>query len=441
MKTTNKLLPCLLLALFMGTGMNAQFLKKLAKKAEQAAERTIEGRVDREASKKTDEALDKVLEPGSNNEQQPSASQGPTAHQDAPDQGGEPTTATDPETTGQKTLAVYSKFDFVPGETPLLYEDFSQEFIGDLPSNWNTNGSGEVVQLEDGIDKWYAINNGSLTLPYLDTELPMDYTIEFDLLVTNVSKATTSTAKLDILLSETPNLGKHGDHALARLFFSQNIDMGIRADNNFYDDPDPINNSVSRDLWSLYRDVVHVSLAVNGNRFRLWLNEHKIYDLPQFIVKPEKIENLKFKVDGMDNEKDGERLLITNLRINQGGEDLRRKLISDGKISTNGILFGSGSAEILPESMGIIRQVSQVLAQDKTSKLKIVGHTDSDGSDESNLLLSKERAEAVKSALTSIYGVSELRLETEGKGESMPLKDNATTLGKSQNRRVEFIKI
>src|SRR5690606_4765441 len=270
---------------------------------------------------------------------------------------------------------------------------------------------------------------------------PMDYTIEFDLLVTNVSKATTSTAKLDILLSETPNLGKHGDHALARLFFSQNIDMGIRADNNFYDDPDPINNSVSRDLWSLYRDVVHVSLAVNGNRFRLWLNEHKIYDLPQFIVKPEKIENLKFKVDGMDNEKDGERLLITNLRINQGGEDLRRKLISDGKISTNGILFGSGSAEILPESMGIIRQVSQVLAQDKTSKLKIVGHTDSDGSDESNLLLSKERAEAVKSALTSIYGVSELRLETEGKGESMPLKDNATTLGKSQNRRVEFIKI
>ena len=439
MKTTHKLLPFLLLALFAGSSMNAQFLKKLAKKAEQAAERTIEGRVDRETTKKTDEALDEILEPGSDKKQAPS--QEPSAPQGSADQGEAPTTATGPTVSGPKTLNVYSKFDFVPGETPLLFEDFSQEFIGDLPSNWNTNGSGEVVQLEDGIDKWYAISNKSLTLPDLGTDLPLDYTIEFDLLATNLSKETSSTARLDILLTETDNLSGHGNHALTKLNFCQYIDAGVQVDNNFKGDPDPIHNTVRRDLRALYRDVVHVSIAVNGTRFRLWLNEHKVYDLPKYIVKPELIKNLKFRVEGMNVEKNGERLLITNLRINEGGEDLRRKLISDGKISTNGILFSSGSADILPESMGIIRQVSQVLEQDKSSKLKIVGHTDSDGSDESNLLLSKQRAEAVKSALMSVYGVSETRLETEGKGESVPLKDNATALGKSQNRRVEFIKI
>lgn len=440
MKTTNKLLPCLLIALFAGTGMNAQFFKKLAKKAEKAAERTIEGRVEKESAKKTDKTLDDILEPGSGKKQAPSTTQGPRAPEGSQGQG-EASMAKGQVDAGPKTLNVYSKFDFVPGDTPLYQDDFSQEFIGDLPSNWNTNGSGEVVQLEDGNNKWYAISNSSLTLPDLGVDLPMDYTIEFDLLVTNISKATNTWARLEIFLSETPGLTQHGNNAQAHLYFSQNIDMGVRVHNQFSGDPDPISNSVTRDLNMLYTDVVHVAIAVNGNRYRLWLNEHKVYDLPQLIVKPELIKTLKFEALGMDNEKDGERLLITNLRINQGGEDLRRKLISEGKISTNGILFGSGSADLLPESMGIIRQISQVLSQEGATKLKIIGHTDSDGPESSNLILSQERAEAVKTALTSIYGIAPERLETEGKGESVPLQDNGTALGKAQNRRVEFIKI
>ena len=42
-------------------------------------------------------------------------------------------------------LEVLSKFDFVPGDKLLYYDDFSQDFIGDFPSKWNTNGTGEVV--------------------------------------------------------------------------------------------------------------------------------------------------------------------------------------------------------------------------------------------------------------------------------------------------------
>jgi outer membrane protein OmpA-like peptidoglycan-associated protein len=90
--------------------------------------------------------------------------------------------------------------------------------------------------------------------------------------------------------------------------------------------------------------------------------------------------------------------------------------------------------------MGIIRQISQVLVQEASMKLKIVGHTDADGSDESNLKLSKNRADAVKNALVSVYGVSADRLTSEGKGEGEPVGDNNTPDGKAQNRRVEFIK-
>lgn len=91
--------------------------------------------------------------------------------------------------------------------------------------------------------------------------------------------------------------------------------------------------------------------------------------------------------------------------------------------------------------MGVIRQIFQVLQQDSSIKLNIVGHTDSDGDENSNLTLSKNRAESVKKALVSVYGVDANRLSTDGKGESEPVGDNNTSDGKSQNRRVEFIKI
>ena len=79
--------------------------------------------------------------------------------------------------------------------------------------------------------------------------------------------------------------------------------------------------------------------------------------------------------------------------------------------------------------------------QDENIKLNIIGHTDSDGSDTANMKLSKERANAVKQALVSIYKISGNRLQTDGKGESTPVSDNNTSNGKAKNRRVEFVKI
>ncbi|RIV43609.1 OmpA family protein [Flagellimonas pelagia] len=438
MKTSNKLFYCLTLFLLIGSGTQAQFLKKLAKKAQNAAERTVEQRVDKEASKKTDQALDSILEPGSGQGQAPNTNKNTGNNNPGSD---EAPVAGTKVSAGPKTLEVYSKFDFVPGDKPLYYDDFNQDFIGDFPAKWNTNGSGEVVNLEGSSDKWYAIANKSLTIPNLPRKLPEDYTVEFDLKATNLSRNTSSLATLEIYLSETPNLTTSESNVMATLNFCQYIAVGVKVDNDFDKDPSPITNTLQRDLREVFQDIVHVSIAVNKNRYRLWLNETKIVDLPQFVVRPELINYLKFKVNGVDEQGNGERLLISNLKINEGGVDLRRKLLAEGKISTNGILFNSGSATILPQSMGIIRQISQVLQQDAAIKLKIVGHTDADGSDENNLKLSKDRAEAVKNSLVSVYGIGADRLVSEGKGESEPVGDNSTPEGKSQNRRVEFIKL
>ena len=151
------------------------------------------------------------------------------------------------------------------------------------------------------------------------------------------------------------------------------------------------------------------------------------------------LNSIKINVHGLKDGK--ENIYISNLKVAEGGIDLRRKLMAEGKISTNGILFDSGSANIQPQSMGIIRQISQVLQQEGSMNLNIVGHTDADGDDASNMDLSKRRADAVKDALVNIYNIAASRMQTEGKGESEPVGDNGTVDGKAQNRRVEFIKI
>jgi len=436
MKTSNKLCYCMFFALLLGTSSEAQFFKKLKKKAEKAAQQTVEDRVAEETSKKTDQALDSILEPGSGGKQAP----GTQGNENTTGTNSESTSPTGSVATGPKTIQVYSKFDFVPGDKPLFYDDFNDEFMGDFPSKWNTNGSGEVVTIGTLPGKWYSVANRSLTIPNLGTTLPEDFTMEFDLKTTNLSRSTGSGAILGIYLSETNGLTTNENNVFANLNFCQYIAIGVRVDNNFRGDPAPIANTLQQDFRELYKDVVHVSIAVNKNRYRLWLNENKVVDLPQFIVSPELINYVKFYVNGIDKQKRQEQVLISNLKISGGGVDLRRKLMSEGKISTNGILFNSGSADILPQSMGIIRQISQVLNQDSSISLNIIGHTDSDGSDESNVTLSKNRAEAVKKALVSVYGISADRLSSEGKGEAEPVADNATAQGKAQNRRVEFIK-
>ncbi len=335
-------------------------------------------------------------------------------------------------------LEVYSKYDFVPGDKLLFFDDFSQDFIGDFPSKWNTNGGGEVVNING--EKWFELLSGygNFYIPDVNS-LPEEYTIEFDILVDGVDNKTSSTARLYIYLSDSDEF-KHGrTYVKSSIPFCQYSAIEIRVQNYVNLGGGGINNGVKADIRKQVLNKPHISIAVNKQRYRLWVNQKKYIDVPRMISLEHPMNFIKFNAN---NFKDGkERIFIKNLKLAEGGVDLRRKLLSEGKISTNGILFDSGSANIQPQSLGIVRQISQVLMQDDTIKLKIVGHTDADGSDDANLKLSKARAEAVKNALVSIYKVSADRLETDGKGESEPVGDNSTSDGKAKNRRVEFITI
>jgi len=423
---------------------NAQFLKKLGKRAERAAERAVERRVDKETTEKTDQVLDSILEPGSKGGSQGGGLPQPTETGGTPNDsgsnsgGGNVNSGSGGGDTGPKSIAVYSKFDFVPGDKGLFFDDFSNDFIGDFPSKWNTNAGGEVVTLGDSPQKWFDLKSG-YNIYYLPDvpQLPEEYTIEFDIAAVGLDRQTSSNAKLRVSLSDDDKFAPGKNFAFAEIPFCQYAAIGVTVENRI-NGQRQIRSTVKADLRDEILNMPHISIAANSQRFRLWVNEVKYIDIPRMLPPGAVLHTLKFHANSFKEGK--EKVFITNLKVAEGGVDLRRKLISEGKISTNAILFESGSANLKPQSMGVIRQISQVLLQEQSMKLKIVGHTDADGNDSSNMELSKKRADAVKNALVSVYNIASSRLVTEGKGETEPVGDNGTPDGKAQNRRVEFIK-
>jgi OmpA-OmpF porin, OOP family len=132
---------------------------------------------------------------------------------------------------------------------------------------------------------------------------------------------------------------------------------------------------------------------------------------------------------------------ISNIKITTAAPDTRNKLLTEGKLVTYGIYFDVNKDIVKPESYGTLKDIAAVLKEVPNVKVKIVGHTDSDGDDKSNLDLSQRRAASVKNALVKDFGIDASMLETDGKGEIEPVAQNNSPVNKALNRRVEFIKL
>jgi OOP family OmpA-OmpF porin len=114
-------------------------------------------------------------------------------------------------------------------------------------------------------------------------------------------------------------------------------------------------------------------------------------------------------------------------------------LVDDGIIRLANLHFSSGKAEIHPDDFPVLDEVGEILVRWPMAQIEIGGHTDAQGSDEKNQLLSEQRAQAVRDYLaTKFADLGAERLTVKGHGETQPVADNATPEGRAQNRRVEF---
>jgi len=106
------------------------------------------------------------------------------------------------------------------------------------------------------------------------------------------------------------------------------------------------------------------------------------------------------------------------------------------------IQFDFDSSNIKPESYPLLNEFALALKSDlKEQVISIAGHTDSDGSDDYNLVLSQKRARAVQQYLIEKHQILSQRLRVESFGKHCPIVSNDSIQNKAKNRRVEFINI
>lgn len=335
----------------------------------------------------------------------------------------------------QTSSNITSKFDFVPGEKIIFYDDFSSESIGDFPLQWLTNGSGEIVALDKFEGRWFQITKSGYYIPEVNDKFTDNYTIEFDLVVlSDVESQIPSVVDIYFLSGELTNPLQGSQPGNAGLKIQPNYETLIW--NNWSEAREWQGDEGQVNFSFKPMEKYHISFWVQKQRVRMYANDQKVLDLPRGLQA-----NYTYNIFRIDDNSDETTPLISNFRMAAGLPDMRNKLITEGKLVTYGILFDVNSDKIKPESAPTIKEIVGVLKENPTIRVKIVGHTDSDGADNLNLDLSKRRAESVKNDLIKTYGIDAARIETEGKGETQPIAPNDSGVNKAKNRRVEFIKL
>lgn len=343
------------------------------------------------------------------------------------------------------SLQTYSKYDFIPGEKIVFFDDFSQDAVGDFPALWNTNGSGEVVTTNLFPGRWLQFKPKSYTAIWTDKllQFPDNYTIEFDIIPTKGDEGERMHGyTFRLIQSMNVNAwdggavpGKAGfgytmeyygthhyrTYLQGHIYGEENESMGLSGSNE--------EEETKQQLHQKY----HIAIWVQKSRLRLYQNESKIFDIPKAFPLPAiKMDRMRFESGAA---------MVSNIRIAVGAPDMRNKLLTEGKIVSYGIYFDVNKDVVKPESYGSLKQIAAILTENPDVKIQIVGHTDADGADAANLDLSKRRAAAVKAELAKTFGIEEFRMETDGKGEAQPVAANDNSANKALNRRVEFIKL
>ncbi|MCF0054849.1 OmpA family protein [Dyadobacter sp. CY356] len=433
-----KLLLVLLVSASVTPG-NAQLLDRLRNKVEQKVGDKIDQSIDKATQKK--KPKDTPASPETST-QQDNPQESSTTSAPAND-----TPVSSPKPAAVQDINSYSRFDFIPGEKIIVHEDFSQESIGDFPTNWNTRSSAELVTINNREGKWLRMAQTGVFYPeYVSSNLPENFTLQMDLLANQqvaaigqwmISFMQTKETNEKFKLGEALNTSEVANFKLCfqpassdkgQMYYSTNL-IGSQYKHGIPEFNVPGKPSVKISIWR------------QKQRVRVYLDSTKILDIPRALDADAALNSLVFSSSNPEyQDKDGA-FFMGNIQLAVGAPNLRNKLMTEGKFSTNGILFDVNSDQIKPQSYGSLQDIAKLLKENAAIRLTIIGHTDADGNDDANLELSKRRAKAVAQALTTTFGIDSSRLETNGKGKSEPVDSNDTAAGKANNRRVEFVKL
>jgi len=319
--------------------------------------------------------------------------------------------------TSQQQLKAWSKYDFVPGDEIIFVDDLASEENGEFPSRWDLHRGNVEIAVYGGENVInFATTQPCDIVPLMKKKgdyLPEKFTLEFDAYYSEF--CTTYDIKFwDVINQRPPKtipyVSLRANYATVEGFGGTNL------------------TTREYPYWE------HIAISFNTRALKVYFGEQRVMNIPNLRAEP-----MGLTISSRQCHQ-GKQALIKNIRMAKGSKKLYDRIVADGKFTTRGILFDVNKATIKPESMGVINQIVKMMKAHEDLKLRVEGHTDSDGEKGFNQELSEKRAAAVKDLLVE-SGIASSRLKTKGHGESKPVNDNSTPEGKANNRRVEFVKI
>lgn len=373
----------------------------------------VKDKVEKKVDQKTDQAIDKAIESGTQGgatdsapaDDTPSASTAPAAAG-----GGAGSTVAE-------DMALYTKFDFVPGDKVLFFDDLAREETGEFPSRWNLDyGVFEIAKAAGR--NWILCTDKGIIAPKVAAgPLPEKYTVEMDF---SAAADKDGWYRLNWLDADGKAIG-FLQIGYAYLTSLEILDKRL-ADKNI-------------EKLAPGRHVMRI--MATKSTIKCYIDQERVANVPRV----EGFAPVGFSVYLDPYHENSVNCRIGAFRYAEGGKTMREQLDEAGRIVTHGILFDSGSDRIKAESYKTLAEIGAMLADDPALRLSVEGHTDADGADDANLKLSQGRAAAVRTYLMEKNGIDAARLETKGFGESKPIDGNDTPEGKANNRRVELVKL
>jgi len=330
---------------------------------------------------------------------------------------------------------VYTKFDFIPGEKVIFFDDFNDTDVGEFPRKWTLdgpkpggNGTVEVVEYQGKhfLRPVPGAQNQPPATQFLRLDqkgdLPQKFTIEFDAVLASINNSPVYKIMYKVLLVSA----------------DRKIDPFRKASPGAILISGKDNESANTSTIVQLNDgrVHHVAISVNGTFVKAYIDNQRVINDPEGVKRP--IRQVGLQMLTPNNFKT-DKLLFTNFRLAEGGKDIRSALDTDGRIVTHGILFDTGKATLTPESLPTLKKILSLMNDDAELRFSIEGHTDNQGGRGINGPLSEKRAAAVMSWLEG-KGIAGNRLKSAGFGDTKPLDSNRTAEGRANNRRVEFVR-
>jgi OmpA-OmpF porin, OOP family len=321
----------------------------------------------------------------------------------------------------------WASYDFVPGQRVLFSEDFTRDRVGNFPRRLEfLNGNAEVVTWQGG--RWLRSTEWIAFAVPLPEVLPEKFTIEFQVTLPWWGMAVYGGP--DGAVGEgTVNPSKSHSYILLNC-----CEVGIKGARGEGGSVTDARSQFEFGDGGIDGHLFNVRIQADGRYLKLYLDEKRLANIPNADFN--RTNKLYFEIRPSNENP----VMIGNLSINAGGQDLYDALMADGRVVTQGILFDVNSDILRPESTPTLVEIAEMLKQHPELRLGIEGHTDNTGEAAHNQSLSERRAAAVMAYLVGA-GITAARLESHGFGPSRPMTANDTPEGRQSNRRVELVRL